>query len=470
MKRDKKSPTKSPLPKIHHHSSTFSNIKEFLPLPSPSPTFLTRTTKSDLQNTLMFLNGGESQNRTPTLSDFPEAHPYKKFVHKNTTFECLSERNSMKIFNSSVLKTKLDLALVLRTLFGDCKENVSKRTLNRTKLIIKALEILANEDGKYKEELKNIVEEIKTAIFINKGEIGTEVLEHIYEKYPDTLTDLDGLIPFYYLYPLKLKPKDTDEYYSIDTVKKIIENYNSQIRKLNEERTAMSEKILAKEKENQVLLEENNKFKQDIEKKSKENFILGNKVSILERETMSLRFNADEDNKIIIDHQKRLKASEEMVAKISSDYSLLNRDFMELKKKSDNMTQGYSTILYKLKQSYDVQEDLEKQISDLLKTNAILADRAAAGYEGLTPRPNLDPVFHLLDVEVPKGSTADKVKVILKEVKTKDTKKTLYKRGSTLRTGNNKPLSRKNSNTDLEELKKVEQIPSIQIDIPKFEN
>ncbi|CAG9332638.1 unnamed protein product [Blepharisma stoltei] len=469
MKHNKKSLNKQLLPSLHHHSSTFSGVETLNPSSCQSPSLLAYSSKPELRKNIFLLTAGSSQSRTPVPTDISDSQTFRKSLQKSTKSECLSDRSSSQSFNSAVLKTKLDLVLALRSLVDDRKEKEKSRSLNRTKMIIKALEILSNEDGRYKDELRNIVQEIRNSVFIAKEEIEAEVLEHIYEKYPETLTDLDGLIPFYYLYPLNFKRKDSEDYCSIETVNKMKENYASEINTLKEEVAKFTELFQSKEKDNKKLSEETSKYKQEIQQKTKENFILLNKVSVLEREVINLRTCGDEDNKNIIGLQKKLKNYEETLQKSTSDYNFLNRNFYELKQKNDSMTNGYSTILCKLKQSYEVQEELERQISDLMKTNSILSDRAAVGYEGLTPRPNLAPIFKFLEVEIPNGSTVEKTNKLLKEIKAKELKKTVVRRGNTLRTTKIHSFQRKNSGLG-DESKRSEEASTIQLQIPSIGN
>ncbi|CAG9332639.1 unnamed protein product [Blepharisma stoltei] len=465
MKQSKKV-SRTPLPVIHHQTPTYNSSGSLTPLTYTSSGFLFPNTKSERRNSILLLNTGETLSRTPIPSDILDSQTYRKLSYKNSKTECLSDRNSTKSFSSTVLKTKLDLVLALRNLFDDDKE--PKRTLNRIKMIIKALEILSNEDGKYKDELKRIVEEIRNAIFINKGEVEEDVLEYVYESYPETITDLDGLIPFFYLYPLKLKKKDTKEYFTIETVNKIKENCKLEIDKLKEEIEKLNGKIELHDKENEKILEENSKYKAELDQKTKENFILLNKVSVLQHDIIGLRYNADEDNRIIVDYQKKSKISDELMQKLNSDYSALNRNYDELKKTHDTMTHGYATILYKLKQSYETQEDLERQISELIEKNSALSVRAAAGYEELTPRPNLEPIFSFLEVEIPKGSTIEKTNEILKEVKNKIRKRTLTRK-NLLNSGIRQLISRKITETDFGGDQKNDP-PVIQMEIPKLDN
>lgn len=105
-------------------------------------------------------------------------------------------------FNSPYLKTKLEIVMTLRELIHT---HDSDLTITRLKTILKALEILANEEGKYQGEMLFMVDEIKKTLYIHKEKIDPKILEIVYERHIDALTDQDGYIPYIYLYYIILE-------------------------------------------------------------------------------------------------------------------------------------------------------------------------------------------------------------------------------------------------------------------------
>lgn len=118
-----------------------------------------------------------------------------------------------------------------------------------------------------------------------------------------------------------------------------------------------------------------------------------------------------------LDLKEEVKKTNEIVINLREQIRQSNVEHERLKEKHASISGGYATIIYKLKRSYDSHDELEKQNSQLLHEKSELSVRAAAGYENLTPRPNLGLLFKELDVVVPEISTSDKVEVLLSELK-----------------------------------------------------
>jgi hypothetical protein len=70
--------------------------------------------------------------------------------------------------------------------------------------IIKALEILSKEPGKYREEMEMIVSQLKICVYNTRDRIPSYLQDEIFELFTDTVVSMDSNIPYFYLYQAML--------------------------------------------------------------------------------------------------------------------------------------------------------------------------------------------------------------------------------------------------------------------------
>ncbi|CAG9329776.1 unnamed protein product [Blepharisma stoltei] len=323
-------------------------------------------------------------------------------------------------FNSPFIKTKSDIITTLRELMVTTQRPYdSSQTINRLKLVLKTLEILSNEEGKYQAEMKYIVDEIKNAIFANKEEIKPKLLEIVYEKHIDALSDLDGYVPYSYLYYILNEinegyiGKELQNEKNIEELKK---KHVEEIEEINKKTAELQRIIDGKLEGNVDLADEYQKLKADFDRKLRELKIAIAKTSELDSKLKNCKKALKDAEFLNSDINDELKKTNEVNTRLREQLRLANVEYEKLKDKYENFSGGYSTIIYKLKQSYESNDELEMRISQLLKEKTELSVRAAAGYEELTPRPNLEPLFKEMGENFPKGSTIDRIGILFSHI------------------------------------------------------
>ena len=74
--------------------------------------------------------------------------------------------------------------------------------------IMKALEILSKEPGKYREEMEMIVSQLKICVYNTRDKIPGYLQDEIFELFTDTVVSMDSNIPYFYLYEAMLSIYD----------------------------------------------------------------------------------------------------------------------------------------------------------------------------------------------------------------------------------------------------------------------
>jgi hypothetical protein len=105
------------------------------------------------------------------------------------------------IFNSDSLRNKWDVLNLCMTYRSgkDLEPNLSMISS-----IIKALEILSKEPGKYREEMEMIVSQLKICVYNTRDRIPSYLQDEIFELFTDTVVSMDSNIPYFYLYQAML--------------------------------------------------------------------------------------------------------------------------------------------------------------------------------------------------------------------------------------------------------------------------
>ena len=109
------------------------------------------------------------------------------------------------IFNSDCLRNKWDV-LNLCTTYRNGKD--LQPNLGMISSIMKALEILSKEPGKYREEMEMIVSQLKICVYNTRDNIPGYLQDEIFELFTDTVVSMDSNIPYFYLYEAMLSIYD----------------------------------------------------------------------------------------------------------------------------------------------------------------------------------------------------------------------------------------------------------------------
>lgn len=98
---------------------------------------------------------------------------------------------SLKLTKSSddLLNRCLSPVLMRKKLLTELIIDLSSTSnqLEKTKIAFKALKMCSEEEGNYSKEMRKIVEVLQNALFINKDQVESEVIEVIYEKYVEAI-------------------------------------------------------------------------------------------------------------------------------------------------------------------------------------------------------------------------------------------------------------------------------------------
>eukprot|EP00358_Blepharisma_japonicum_P003089 CAMPEP_0202955380 /NCGR_PEP_ID=MMETSP1395-20130829/51785_1 /ASSEMBLY_ACC=CAM_ASM_000871 /TAXON_ID=5961 /ORGANISM="Blepharisma japonicum, Strain Stock R1072" /LENGTH=270 /DNA_ID=CAMNT_0049671911 /DNA_START=445 /DNA_END=1257 /DNA_ORIENTATION=+ len=256
--------------------------------------------------------------------------------------------------------------------------------------------------------MKYIVDEIKKAVFAVKDQVKPALLEIVYEKHTDALSDLDGYIPYSYLYDILNEindgyiEKENQYHKDIEEIKK--KNFDEVI-SLNQKINELQRKSDGKLEGNIDLADEYKQLNDDFDRKMRELKIALSKNSELDSKLKTCKKALKDAEFLNSDINDELKKLSQANVVLREQVRVANADYEKLKDKCEKVSGGYSTIVYKLKQSYESNDELERRISQLLKEKSELSVRAAAGFEELTPRPSLEPVFREIGGNFPEGHT-----------------------------------------------------------------
>lgn len=181
---------------------------------SSSDTALTASIKikhSKSISSLLNLKPDHSKTKSTILSDLS----FKKFP-KFSSSDLLSTERTQLSSHSTVNSQSNELPRIRTTNFiSDSLRNKwdvlsmcmnyrngkdLEPTLNMISTIMKALDILSKEPGKYKEEMELIVTALKSCVFSTRDKIPNYLQDEIYELFTDTVISMDSSIPYFYLY------------------------------------------------------------------------------------------------------------------------------------------------------------------------------------------------------------------------------------------------------------------------------
>lgn len=169
------------------------------------------TLNSKSISTLLNLNSNHSKSKSSIPFDFSFKNAYKQSnsdllqtdrkqisSHSNTKNQ-LNELPRVRSTNfiSDSLRNKWDV-LSMCISYRNGKD--LDPTLIMISSIMKGLEILSQEPGKYKEEMELIVNQLKGCVYSTRDKIPTYLQEEIFELYTDTVISMDNSVPYFYLY------------------------------------------------------------------------------------------------------------------------------------------------------------------------------------------------------------------------------------------------------------------------------
>ncbi|CAG9310398.1 unnamed protein product [Blepharisma stoltei] len=381
-------------------------------------------------------NHGRSQSVEKIL--FRRRAPSAEYFEKDSTSRCHIQsktQTNFKMFNiplqhllksTSDLKPSIEIAVAFNKVLKVANEENPENSVEKIRLILKLLDLIATEDKHYTKEMKLITEELNKAIFANKRDIKSDILEESLDKHWDALKDLTEEIPYFYIYDIAVKLNKEKE--------KTAKQYKYREKAMKEE---FERKCKEKDETILTLKSEIDIFRMKLEKLEyeakgyvNERISLENQLSKNFKKIMDLNAVIErqediihDDEKIKIELQAKLKkiqgAAEEMELKLKS----VTQQNEEYRSQYNNLADSFKTLLAKLKFAYKENQDFEAIISNLEIQNSELSIRAAAGFEDLTPRPNLTPAFESLEVEIPSGTTQDKAQALCIFIKKNKEKK-----------------------------------------------
>lgn len=361
--------------------------------------------------------GKDKSPRVSYLSSFDQeksSNSKPSFDHRKSlpfiNIKFIDTENELQ-YNSTSIHAKVNIVETLNELKDHSIS--SGPSINRLKVVIKALEVLSRKDN-YKEEIKTILYEIRKGIFINKSEVQEDLINYIYDNYEETIKDLDGDIPYFCLFRASEAKKDKN---TLQANLKDIEfeeiksNFQTQIDDLEKTIISLKNK-LEQNTHNQViesLKSKNEMLALKIKEQLHENVNLSKEITMMKQKLEESEKVKDEDNLIIIKLQAKIKTLNDDYTFIKERHEIEIKQFVHSKAVNEQMTGSMSTMLQKLKNAYELNEELEKQLSVLQIENSELAIRGAAGFEDLTPRPNVDIILADMGFETLQDTTKAKV-------------------------------------------------------------
>ena len=122
------------------------------------------------------------------------------------------------------------------------------------------------------------------------------------------------------------------------------------------------------------------------EKFRKENLQLQYKVEQLEEDYKDLKLDHDKVNLELRSLKENYRILEAEYDKMRIAKEKLEVDISEIKDEFELSLRNYQNSLVLLKSSQDIRKKLQKQLEELFEENRRLGNRAAVGFEGLTPR------------------------------------------------------------------------------------
>lgn len=230
---------------------------------------------------------------------------------------------------------------------------------------------------------------IESAIYGSRQELPEDLQDEIYEK-DESIEGDPNMLPFFEIVDkLRGKIQRMDE--QMDQAE---EKANSEIKNLKrqinykESEIDTLKKQLAKlqQKDTHPIYEHYNEIVLKNERLLKDNNQLEYKVKQFEEDYDDLKI---EHNKLQLEHlalKENYRLLETEFDKMRITKERLEADISEIKDEFELSLQNYQNSLVLLKNSQDIRKKLQKQLEELLEENRRLGNRAAVGFENLTPR------------------------------------------------------------------------------------
>ncbi|CAG9312222.1 unnamed protein product [Blepharisma stoltei] len=375
------------------------------------------------------LNGSQSVERMDFLKKKPIFDELKQALLKNResriSLKNNDESRDEEYMKKSNERAKNDIMINIEALH---KETGKEITLKMVNAVLKSVEILLRNEVKYQNEAKIIMDFLNRAIFIEKEDINTYILDHLHDKNIYLISNSDKVIPYFYLYQtladgfskLKIKYEKSKEISSNKGGKlmKEIEDKEALINQLNKTIFDLTKAKEDSEKETANLLIEFKKIEEEL------NFYV-KKSTDMEITVQKVRRTNSNEKEIIKDLEWQVKRTELDYDYFYTEYQKLEKEHKELKAKYENVMASYTNLVVKLKQAYDGSEELEKRISELTAENSELYFRSN-NVEDLTPRPDLSKIISFLHIKRIPTRTSLKVNAIVAKLcksKTKNERK-----------------------------------------------
>ncbi|CAG9317224.1 unnamed protein product [Blepharisma stoltei] len=322
--------------------------------------------------------------------------------------------------SSTELKPSVEIAMVFNKAQEIVKSENCDNPFEKIKIILKLFDLIINEDKCYKNEMMLIREEINKAIFANKREIQTEILEQSLDKHWDILKDLTEEIPYFYIYDIAVKSSEEKRKIMKQNKLKgriIKENFEKSLK----EKDAVINNLKG---EIEILIGKLEKLEYEAKEFLGERIALENQLSRAFKKINDLNSALESQEDIISEYdkikyelQETLKKTQIFSNEMETKLFTLQQQNREIKFQYDSLSDSFKTCLLKLKIAYKENQDFEAIISNLELQNSELYIRAAAGFEELTPRPDLSEAFEEVEIEMPKATTQDKVQILCTYIK-----------------------------------------------------
>lgn len=344
-----------------------------------------------------------------------------------------------QMLRSTSVKNNFDVSIA----YNETRRNHNpEKSLGKIRNVISLFEKILSEEKRYKSELHYILDEIKQAIFITKTSLSTEVLNQVLDEQLEILKDMTGEVPYFYIY---------------DIVIKLNQEIAQSLQKSrqSEDKYKLKLDLITKEKDDQTnaLKTELEEVKSKLERSENEVINCLNERITLENQLSKAALKINEMSAFIINQEdiiseiSKLKYDLQISEKklqghvdiIEARNRVLDKQNKDVKKQYDIIENSYKLLLGRLKLAHKENENFELQVSSLEKSNSELYIRAAAGFEDLTPRPDLASAFEELDCEIPKCTSQEKAQLLCQNIKRFKDKSTL---GSNQKKGRITPVLR----------------------------